>query len=308
MKDRREELQARAARRQDQARKSAELANPRGLGGSESPNRFDGVVANGRRSRNSKSVPDLVLNSAGQMVKSSSAQESYRGSRIEQEARTDVSQGLDIPASDGDDDNKPAPLLVPKKSKTARTRRSSAAVVPPRELSESEKLIAAHYPTLAQVFGAAHMHTTEPFNLPECVSAAQQAIEKWKSMVEDLDGVRESPHQLCYCVQPKDHKKETDVYDIVTESAGRLANWVEIPWERKGNHSFNLLWSWSNPHKGKTGVDASKLLVWQRVNRFPDSKPLTRKDSLKRNLPEVHNGEIAQTAPSGAHIKNCRAG
>ena len=156
--------------------------------------------------------------------------------------------------------------------------------MPPRDLSDSEKLIAEHYPTLAQIFGAAHMHTTEPFNLPECVSAAQQAIEKWKGLIEDLEAARENPQQLCYCVQPKDHKKETDVYDIVTESAGRLANWIEIPWERRGNHSFNLLWSWSNPHKGKTGVDASKLLVWQRVNRFPDSKPLTRKDSLKRNL------------------------
>eukprot|EP01043_Picozoa_sp_COSAG02_P027844 COSAG02_NODE_1660_length_11449_cov_6.953128_1_plen_1345_part_00 len=284
VKDRREELQVRAAKRQDQARKSAELANPRALGGSESPNRSGGVVANGRRSRNSKSAPDFVLNSAGQMVKPSSAQDSCRGSSIEQEARTVVSQSVDKPAPDRDDDDKPAPLQAPKKSKPARARRSSAAVVPARELTGSEKIIAQHYPTLAQIFGAAHMHTSEPFNLPECVSAAQQAIEKWKVLVEELDGVHENPQQLCYCVQPKDHKKETDVYDIVTESAGRLEDWIEIPWERRGNHSFNLLWSWSNPHKGKTGVDASKLLVWQRVNRFPDSKPLTRKDSLKRNL------------------------
>ena len=162
------------------------------------------------------------------------------------------------------------------------------------------------------MFGAAHLHTKDPFNLSDCVSATLQSIEEWKRVMEaiipasvtegveeeEVDGgpaaqrLREEEQKqalglrsraLCYCVQPKDHKKETDVYDIVTESAGRLPEWVEIPFDRRGGNCFNLLWSWSNPHKGK-GVDASKLLMWQKVNRFPDSKPLTRKDCLKRNL------------------------
>ena len=299
VKERREEIQARAVKRQDQARKSAELANPRAV--SESPTRMSagggGAVANGRRSRNSKAVAELTLNSAGQMVKTSSAQD---GSNAEAAgdggvdlARQSVTRTQSNGDADGEADDTAGPLQPqpqqagPKKSKPARARRSSAAVVPPRELSKSETLIAGHYPTLAQIFGAAHLDTTEPFNLPECVSSAQQAIEKWKSHLveEGMEGLsQEKPERLCYCVQPKDHKKETDVYDIVTGSAGRLPEWTEIPWERRGNHSFNLLWSWSNPHKGKNGVDTSKLLVWQRVNRYPDSKPLTRKDSLKRNL------------------------
>ncbi|KAF4654898.1 hypothetical protein FOL47_009699 [Perkinsus chesapeaki] len=40
---------------------------------------------------------------------------------------------------------------------------------------------------------------------------------------------------------------------------------------------WNLLWTWGRPK-----LDYSKLLVWQKVNHFPDSKFLSRKDCLKR--------------------------
>ena len=41
--------------------------------------------------------------------------------------------------------------------------------------------------------------------------------------------------------------------------------------------SFNVLWTWSAPKC----VQFAKLLSWQRVSRFPNSKPLTRKDQLQ---------------------------
>ena len=43
--------------------------------------------------------------------------------------------------------------------------------------------------------------------------------------------------------------------------------------------SWNVLWSWSKPR-----VDMDQLLVWQRVNHFVDSRQLTRKDFLKKNV------------------------
>ncbi|GBG82841.1 hypothetical protein CBR_g36370 [Chara braunii] len=43
---------------------------------------------------------------------------------------------------------------------------------------------------------------------------------------------------------------------------------------------WNLLWSWSS----KPGVKFSELLVWQRVNHYPNAIQLTRKDLLKRHL------------------------
>ncbi|GAX74993.1 hypothetical protein CEUSTIGMA_g2439.t1 [Chlamydomonas eustigma] len=45
-------------------------------------------------------------------------------------------------------------------------------------------------------------------------------------------------------------------------------------------HMWNLLWTWSV----KARVPFSDLLVWQRVNHFPEAKQLTRKDLLKKHL------------------------
>ena len=78
----------------------------------------------------------------------------------------------------------------------------------------------------------------------------------------------------------------SEVYDIVSEalkggpaaSDGRPpAAWVELPSGLGLGTSWNLLWTWSRP-----GIDYSSLLAWQRVNHFPGSRELTRKDYLKR--------------------------
>ena len=117
------------------------------------------------------------------------------------------------------------------------------------------------------------------------VNATAGGCGRWRQGLEP--GEYPPPATLCYCVQPKDHKKETDHYEIVSDAMRNnkhLAHWRELPWDRRGGHTCNLLWSWANPHCPNKRVDAAKLLRWQKVNRFPDSKPLTRKDFLKRNL------------------------
>jgi tubulin polyglutamylase TTLL5 len=43
--------------------------------------------------------------------------------------------------------------------------------------------------------------------------------------------------------------------------------------------SWNLLWSWSKPK-----INPKSLIIFQRINHFVDSKQLTRKDLLKKNL------------------------
>lgn len=43
--------------------------------------------------------------------------------------------------------------------------------------------------------------------------------------------------------------------------------------------SWNLLWSWAKPE-----VDFNKLLVFQKVNHYPQNKNLSRKDLLYKNL------------------------
>jgi tubulin polyglutamylase TTLL5 len=54
---------------------------------------------------------------------------------------------------------------------------------------------------------------------------------------------------------------------------------VELPQGLGLGTSWNLLWSWSRPK-----IHPKSLLIFQRINHFVDSKQLTRKDLLKRNL------------------------
>eukprot|EP01041_Mallomonas_annulata_P005565 gene5565-11198_t len=66
------------------------------------------------------------------------------------------------------------------------------------------------------------------------------------------------------------------VTDVFKES---LQYWEELPSGLGLGMSWNLLWSW-----GKPRINHAQLLVWQRVNHFKDSRELTRKDLLKKNL------------------------
>ena len=72
-----------------------------------------------------------------------------------------------------------------------------------------------------------------------------------------------------------------EVYDIVTDvfRESFKSTWEELPAGLGLGVSWNLLWTWSKPR-----INMTHLLVWQRVNHFHDSKQLTRKDLLKKNL------------------------
>lgn len=69
----------------------------------------------------------------------------------------------------------------------------------------------------------------------------------------------------------------TNIVNDVFKSA--LKTWVELPEGLGLGLTWNLLWSW-----GKPKVNYNHLLVWQKVNHFHDSKQLTRKDLLKKNI------------------------
>ena len=72
----------------------------------------------------------------------------------------------------------------------------------------------------------------------------------------------------------------SEVTNIVTDVlTNELTNWVQLPTGLGLGLSWNLLWTWSKPHLNK-----EHLVIWQKVNHFDDSKQLTRKDLLKKNL------------------------
>ncbi|CEL97771.1 unnamed protein product [Vitrella brassicaformis CCMP3155] len=69
----------------------------------------------------------------------------------------------------------------------------------------------------------------------------------------------------------------TEVYDIVTRALHQKDGWEELPHGLGLGPCWNLLWTWGRPR-----VDYSRLLQWQKVNHYPHSRHLTRKDYLKR--------------------------
>ena len=149
-------------------------------------------------------------------------------------------------------------------------------VRPEVKLSPAQALIAQHYSSIVDIFAASQLQDSAGFDLAGCMALAETDIRSWQAFTDSLP---HDPKTMTFCCQARDHKTDTDVYEIVTQAAERLDNWLEVPFDKAGGNSFNLLWTWSKPR-----VDFSRLLVWQRVNRFPNSKALTRKDQLKRSL------------------------
>ena len=71
-----------------------------------------------------------------------------------------------------------------------------------------------------------------------------------------------------------------EVNNIIKDVFGNvLKGWEELPTGLGLGVSWNILWSWTKPK-----INMTQLLIWQRVNHFQNSKELTRKDTLKKNL------------------------
>ena len=75
-----------------------------------------------------------------------------------------------------------------------------------------------------------------------------------------------------------------------------LPEWEELPSGFGLGLSWNFLWSWGRPK-----LNFSHLLVWQRVNHFPESRQLTRKDMLKRNIQSLC--EMGKGKSSGSYFE-----
>lgn len=77
-------------------------------------------------------------------------------------------------------------------------------------------------------------------------------------------------------------KSRPEVYDIVSRGLNKKKAWSELPHGLNLRFSWNLMWTWSKP-----SLDFSKLLVWQVVNHFPETKNFSRKDMLKKNIEKI---------------------
>lgn len=83
-----------------------------------------------------------------------------------------------------------------------------------------------------------------------------------------------------------------EVVNIVSDVFNNILHgWEQLPSGLGLGMSWNLLWTWQKPR-----LNMNQLLTWQRVNHFHDSKQLTRKDLLKKNLQRFTDmtGKVAE--------------
>ena len=191
---------------QDQARRSAEMANPlsglllgakerrrRGSSNSVSPERrpcLNGAGGNKRQEKPDRAsgsgraitgesyeaVAQKLAGSGGGDGSSSSSPKV--GSGIATASQPLSATPTSSSSTAGSALKEQKPKRNRRQSDALRESGSGSSVVPvypkPRELSAAETLITRHYPQLSQIFGAAHLHTNEPFKLAECLAVTTQ--------------------------------------------------------------------------------------------------------------------------------------
>ncbi|GAQ88282.1 Tubulin-tyrosine ligase family protein [Klebsormidium nitens] len=104
-----------------------------------------------------------------------------------------------------------------------------------------------------------------------------QCLDTDAQLLPDLPGgpgLRTSD-VLLLRVDAGDH---SEVADLLASCARVSGAWAVDADAR--STTWNVLWTWA----ARPRVDYSELLTWQRVNHFPNSKQLTRKDLLKGHL------------------------
>jgi len=141
----------------------------------------------------------------------------------------------------------------------------------------------------------------------ELMRTHEMSAALWAQQVRVMDGGGPQPEWRCRFFRVQRAKPE--VYAILRDVAAAgakgvnggdgdedvvLLRWFELPSALQHSHcgTWNLLWTWRPPR-----VNHTELLPWQRVNHFPQSRQLTRKDLLKKNLHRrnaVVSGRLAE--------------
>lgn len=132
-------------------------------------------------------------------------------------------------------------------------------------------------------------------NLVLAMQTQLRLCESWVDVITDyatvfsdgsMDGATDARSALVYgggsfsasALHFRVKSARSDVCNIVSSVFADLSSWQELP-PGLGLASWNLLWTWGRPR-----LSEEQLVTWQRYNHFTDSKQLTRKDLLKRNL------------------------
>mmetsp|Transcript_1057 Transcript_1057/g.3431 ORF Transcript_1057/g.3431 Transcript_1057/m.3431 type:complete len:998 (-) Transcript_1057:2293-5286(-) len=113
-------------------------------------------------------------------------------------------------------------------------------------------------------------------------STTEELVDRYETMVQALQEWCASHQKGNPCNMERYYRvghNRSEVFKLITNSLCSMdSSWKEILDSLPVG--ADLLWNWSS----KAAVKHNELLVWQRINHYPEIKQLTRKDLLKRHL------------------------
>lgn len=115
------------------------------------------------------------------------------------------------------------------------------------------------------------------FNIIKQQAMASQPHQQWNECTlqdqQILPSGELAPINIVKRTKQDEHDDSSDLYD----DGNNLCQYQFGSPHARPPYYFNLLWTW-RPAR----VQYDKLLCWQRINHYPDSRVLTRKDLLKK--------------------------
>ncbi len=137
----------------------------------------------------------------------------------------------------------------------------------------------------------------------DCTSTVEKIYAVWLNIMSDYETAfiadKAESKRITTAASRKRYyriaQNKSEVYSVVSDGIKKLKSkceWTEMPTGYGLQSTWNLLWTWSKPK-----IDYNTLLCWQKVNHFPGSKALTRKDLLKKNLTQCKRigGKMSST-------------
>ena len=171
------------------------------------------------------------------------------------------------------------PHHISSKEETIRSSEGNVQTSP----KKIELVLTKRFPSFFSIFS--HFHTGSPEmksrrvksqDILICQQALLTILDRFFA-IEDGSRSPSKQNQLFFRISSNRSEVSSIIRDALVQI--RDKNWIEYPYGDQIESSWNLLWTWSRPK-----IDYSKLLVFQRVNHFPNSRQLTRKDLLKKIL------------------------
>ena len=187
------------------------------------------------------------------------------------------------------------PPLTPP-NETHRSLLTTAGKMTLKEAAKPCRVMAAPdkkydiFPSFSGIFvdpAGGHMHTSDAdVRQSELSKSLQNQIAQYTKMSTAFASLSlEEASDLSDCTGAFDrglfyniNSRRPEVASIIRRAFSN-SSWSELPPDVEGN-CWNLMWVWGLP-KAST---FENLLVFQRINRFRDTRGLTRKDLLKKNM------------------------